>query len=56
MIGLFQELGPCRIKNDSTGVHLNPTSWTEYANVYVSMIVSNVIHDRRVAAHLQAIH
>jgi carboxypeptidase C (cathepsin A) len=35
MIGLFQELGPCRISNDSTGVDLNPTSWNEYANVYV---------------------
>ncbi|KAF8480363.1 alpha/beta-hydrolase [Russula ochroleuca] len=33
MIGLFQELGPCRIKNDSTGVHLNPTSWNDDANV-----------------------
>ncbi|KAH8829056.1 serine carboxypeptidase [Flagelloscypha sp. PMI_526] len=27
MIGLFQELGPCRIKNDSSGVTLNPMSW-----------------------------
>ena len=35
MIGLFQELGPCRIKNDSSGVHLNPTSWNDEANVYV---------------------
>lgn len=23
MIGLFQELGPCRIRNDSSGVDLN---------------------------------
>ena len=42
MIGLFQELGPCRINNQSTGVDLNPTSWNEYANVYVSeSIISN---------------
>ncbi|KAF8500349.1 serine carboxypeptidase [Russula emetica] len=33
MIGLFQENGPCRINNQSTGVDLNPTSWNEYANV-----------------------
>jgi carboxypeptidase C (cathepsin A) len=33
MVGLFQELGPCRIKNDSTGVDLNPTSWNNNANV-----------------------
>ena len=33
MIGLFQELGPCRINNDSTGVRRNPTSWNEDANV-----------------------
>ncbi|KAN0107695.1 carboxypeptidase S1 [Russula decolorans] len=33
MLGLFQELGPCRINNQSTGVDLNPTSWNEYANV-----------------------
>ncbi len=37
MIGLFQENGPCRINNDSLGVHHNPTSWNEYANVYVSI-------------------
>ena len=34
MIGLFQELGPCRINNQSTGVDLNPTSWNNNANVY----------------------
>jgi carboxypeptidase C (cathepsin A) len=34
MAGLFQELGPCRINNDSTGVHLNPMSWNDEANVY----------------------
>ncbi|KAI0053186.1 serine carboxypeptidase [Auriscalpium vulgare] len=33
MIGLFQELGPCRINNASTGVDLNPTAWNEFANV-----------------------
>ncbi|KAI0271170.1 serine carboxypeptidase [Russula aff. rugulosa BPL654] len=33
MLGLFQEHGPCRIKNDSTGVHLNPASWNNVANV-----------------------
>ena len=38
MIGLFQENGPCRINNQSTGVDLNPTSWNEFANVYVSII------------------
>jgi carboxypeptidase C (cathepsin A) len=32
MIGLFQENGPCRIKNDSSGVALNPYSWNEFAN------------------------
>jgi len=42
MVGLFQELGPCRINNQSTGVDLNPTSWNEYANVYVSKL-SNFI-------------
>lgn len=35
MIGLFQELGPCRIRNDSSDVDLNPESFTEVANVYV---------------------
>ncbi|KAF8500351.1 alpha/beta-hydrolase [Russula emetica] len=33
MLGLFQEIGPCRINNDSSGVHPNPTSWNEFANV-----------------------
>ncbi|KAF8513531.1 serine carboxypeptidase [Gautieria morchelliformis] len=33
MIGLFQENGPCRITNDSTGVTLNPNSWNEVSNV-----------------------
>jgi len=33
MIGLFQELGPCRINNQSSGVALNPTSWNTNANV-----------------------
>ena len=44
MIGLFQELGPCRINNQSSDVDLNPTSWNEYANVYVS-IISSFIRD-----------
>ncbi|KAG7088977.1 hypothetical protein E1B28_012923 [Marasmius oreades] len=33
MIGLFQELGPCRINNDTTTVSLNPFSWNNNANV-----------------------
>ncbi|KAJ7025919.1 serine carboxypeptidase [Mycena alexandri] len=33
MIGLLQELGPCRITNDSTSVTLNPFSWNTNANV-----------------------
>ncbi|KAF9255947.1 serine carboxypeptidase [Marasmius fiardii PR-910] len=33
MIGLFQELGPCRINNDTTTVSLNPFSWNNDANV-----------------------
>ena len=36
MLGLFQELGPCRISNDSTSVSLNPESWNTNANVYAS--------------------
>jgi carboxypeptidase C (cathepsin A) len=40
MLGLFREHGPCRINNDSTGVDLNPTSWNEVANMYVT-ITSN---------------
>lgn len=35
MIGLFQELGPCRMNNDSMGTSLNPTAWNNNANVYV---------------------
>jgi hypothetical protein len=35
MVGLFQENGPCRINNDSTGVHHNLASWNNVANVYV---------------------
>jgi carboxypeptidase C (cathepsin A) len=34
MLGLFQELGPCRINNQSTGVDLNPMSWNNRANLY----------------------
>jgi hypothetical protein len=33
MIGLLQELGPCRIANDSRTVTLNPYSWNNEANV-----------------------
>lgn len=33
MLGLFQENGPCRITNDSTGVTLNPNSWNEVSNM-----------------------
>ncbi|KAJ8521696.1 hypothetical protein ONZ45_g1633 [Pleurotus djamor] len=33
MIGLFQENGPCRIRNDSSDVDHNPLSWNNHANV-----------------------
>jgi len=33
MVGLFQENGPCRIKDDSSTVTNNPYSWNEEANV-----------------------
>lgn len=33
MIGLFQEHGPCRITNDSSGVTLNTESWNEVSNM-----------------------
>ena len=33
MIGLFQENGPCRITNDSSGVTLNPAAWNEVSNM-----------------------
>jgi carboxypeptidase C (cathepsin A) len=33
MLGLFQELGPCRINNASTAVNLNPFSWNSKANL-----------------------
>ncbi|RDL34760.1 uncharacterized protein BP5553_07888 [Venustampulla echinocandica] len=33
MIGLFQELGPCTFKGNSTTPSLNPHSWNEYANM-----------------------
>jgi carboxypeptidase C (cathepsin A) len=45
MIGLFQELGPCRINNQSSGVDLNPTSWSNYANVYVSIRPNFVLYN-----------
>ena len=43
MIGLFQELGPCRINNQSTGVDLNPTSWNNNANVYASIFINSIL-------------
>ncbi|KAJ7655888.1 serine carboxypeptidase [Mycena rosella] len=33
MIGLFQELGPCRITNDSSSVTRNPYSWNTNVNM-----------------------
>ncbi|KAF9042813.1 serine carboxypeptidase [Hymenopellis radicata] len=33
MVGLFQELGPCRITNDSSSVTLNPYAWNNNANM-----------------------
>ncbi|KAJ7189887.1 serine carboxypeptidase [Mycena pura] len=33
MLGLLQELGPCRITNDSTSVTLNPFSWNNNSNM-----------------------
>ncbi len=33
MIGLLQELGPCRITNDTRSVTLNPFSWNNEANL-----------------------
>ncbi|KAF5356576.1 hypothetical protein D9758_008269 [Tetrapyrgos nigripes] len=33
MIGLLQELGPCRINNDTRTVSLNPFSWNTNANI-----------------------
>ena len=38
MIGLFQVNGPCRIKNDSSGVTLNPNSWNEVSNMSVIIV------------------
>jgi hypothetical protein len=42
MIGLFQELGPCRINNQSTGVDLNPMSWNNNANVYALICLNSI--------------
>jgi len=33
MLGLLQELGPCRITNDSRSVMLNPFSWNNEASI-----------------------
>ncbi|KAI0270406.1 serine carboxypeptidase [Gloeopeniophorella convolvens] len=33
MLGLFQEIGPCRLNNDTFDVGPNPTSWTNVANI-----------------------
>jgi carboxypeptidase C (cathepsin A) len=33
MNGLFQEIGPCRITNDSSTIVDNPYSWTNDSNV-----------------------
>ncbi|KAL0566456.1 hypothetical protein V5O48_015558 [Marasmius crinis-equi] len=33
MIGLLQELGPCRINNDTRTVSLNPFSWNTNSNI-----------------------
>ena len=42
MLGLFLEIGPCRINNQSTGVDLNPTAWNDNVNVYVSILPNTV--------------
>ena len=33
MLGLLQEMGPCRITNDSKTVTLNPNAWNNEANM-----------------------
>ncbi|GAB1517195.1 hypothetical protein RhiTH_000239 [Rhizoctonia solani] len=33
MIGLFQEMGPCRMNSDESTVSLNPYAWNEYSNM-----------------------
>jgi carboxypeptidase C (cathepsin A) len=41
MIGLFQELGPCRINNDSRTVSLNEFGWNNRANmIFIDQPVS----------------
>jgi hypothetical protein len=42
MLGLFQELGPCRINNQSSGVDLNTMSWNNDANVYASICLDSI--------------
>ncbi|GBG30711.1 Carboxypeptidase Y [Hondaea fermentalgiana] len=33
MVGLFNELGPCKVNKDGASTHLNPNSWNANANM-----------------------